>query len=66
MSLQVTALIYNEVTEQPWNRARLVAELPQDLPFVSKSGLGSCQPSDPGLFLRAGDTARLAAPTFPT
>lgn len=66
VSLQVTALIYNEVTEQPWNWARLVAEPPQGLPFISKSGLGGCQPSDPGLVLTAGDTARLAAPTFPT
>lgn len=61
----MTALIYNEVTEQPWNRARLVAEPPQGLPFVSKSILGGCQPSGPGLFLTAGDRAGLAAPLFP-
>lgn len=61
----MTALIYNEVTEQPWNRARLVAEPPQGLPFVSKSTLGGCQPFSPGLFLTAGDMARLAASKFP-
>lgn len=59
------ALIYNGVTEQPWNRAKLVAEPPQGLPFVSKSTLGGCQPSGPGLFLTAGDLVRLAAPKFP-